>query len=125
MISTLDPLGMRRRLGRDEWGVPVEFGPAGWRFDALDGSARIIVTDSELPTGLDCWRHASISRLDSMPTYDDLVLLHAAAWPDGHAYQVFVPPSEHVNIHAHALHLWGRPDGRRMLPDFTGGLGSI
>jgi hypothetical protein len=37
---------------------------------------------------------------------------------------VFAPPSEHVNIHDHALHLWGRLDGARVLPDF-GRFGTI
>ncbi|MEU4804392.1 hypothetical protein [Actinosynnema sp. NPDC023587] len=40
------------------------------------------------------------------------------------ALQVFVPPAEHANFHPRALHLWGRGDGRRMLPDF-GSAGTI
>jgi hypothetical protein len=42
----------------------------------------------------------------------------------GWSYQVFAPPSQHVNIHEHALHLWGRVDGTNVLPSF-GVLGTI
>lgn len=120
--TTLDPLGIRRRLDRKQWGVPSPFGPDGWLYDSVDGKARIIVTAGDHIGG--DWWHASISRADVMPSYDDLVLLHKAVWPDGWAYQVFAPPADHVNIHARALHLWGRPDGRRELPNF-GELGTI
>jgi len=39
-------------------------------------------------------------------------------WPAGYAYQVFAPPSQHVNIHPYALHLWGKVDGSPTLPEF-------
>ena len=55
---------------------------------------------------------------------DILADLHAAVFGAGYAYQVFAPPSEHVNIHEFALHLWGRLDGRSALPEFGAG-GSI
>lgn len=71
------------------------------------------------------WLHGSVSR-NTMPTYEDLKLLHAALWPDGHAYQYFVPPDEHYNHHETTLHLWGRADGAAALPDMrdpeTGGV---
>lgn len=71
------------------------------------------------------WIHTSISRPHEMPSYDDLTILHAAVFgPTGWSYQVFAPRSEHVNIHAYALHLWGKPDGAKVLPNF-GALGSI
>lgn len=54
-----------------------------------------------------------------MPTYDDLVMLHRAVFGlDSYAYQVFAPQRQHVNIHNFALHLWGRADGRAVLPEF-------
>jgi site-specific DNA-cytosine methylase len=37
---------------------------------------------------------------------------------DGWAFQVFAPPSDHVNI-AQVLHVWGRADGARIHPDFA------
>lgn len=119
-FPALDGLALRRRLGRDKWGVPQPFGPDGWLFDSKIEPARIIVTCSDHPDMDVEFVHASISRPE-MPTYEDLKMLHAAVWPNGHAYQVFVPESEHVNIHEHALHLWGAVDGRPMLPDFSMG----
>jgi hypothetical protein len=71
------------------------------------------------------WVHASIANRDGRtPTYDELKALHAAVFGDRWAYQVFAPPGRHVNIHANALHLWGRADGINALPDF-GYLGTI
>jgi hypothetical protein len=128
-VNTVPILHIRKRLGRDDWGVPIVFGPSGWRIDSLRDDRRIIVTDGPAPDGEDgdshsLWRHASISRPEAMPTYDDLALLHRVVWPEGWAYQLFAPPDSHVNIHAFALHLWGRPDGRKLLPNF-GAAGSI
>lgn len=118
-MSTLNSLEIRRRLGRHDWHVPDAFGPDGWRFDNKTfPRKRIIISVSDLPDDDRTFVHASISRADQIPDYDDLVLLHQAVWPGGHAYQCFVPPAEHVNIHATALHLWGLQSGERMLPDF-------
>jgi hypothetical protein len=125
---TIDGLELRRRLGRDAWGVPRLFGPDGWVIDRKDRTARIIITASPAPgdtTGDGGeWLHASISGTDRLPTYEELCELHKAVWPDGYAYQCFVPPSQHVDIHPNALHLWGRPDGSAQLPEF-GSLGTI
>lgn len=126
MPTTLNALEIRRALGRKEWGVPAAFGPdgAGWIFEKLDRTTRIIVTEAPvMPGSIEVWRHASISHPDRMPTYKDLVLLHQVAF-EGYAYQVFAPPEEHINIHEFALHLYGYPDGRRILPNF-GWAGSI
>lgn len=91
----------------------------------MTATRRVIVSTG--PGGEDDteWTHASISRRSAMPTYDDLVDLHRAVWGEsGWAYQVFAPPEHHVNIHEHCLHLWGRADGARVLPNF-GRFGSI
>jgi len=121
----VDGLQLRRALGREHWSVPRPFGPAGWCIDRHDRAARVIVTCApHHEDGVD-WRHASISRPDRMPDYEDLVTLHRAAFgEEAWAYQVFAPAGEHVNIHAHALHLWGRCDGSPALPNF-GALGTI
>lgn len=122
MTSTIDALGIRRRLGREIWSAPDRFGPDGWTFRGLATPARIIVTAAD-HDGAEWW-HASISR-PAMPTYADLVRLHRAVWPNGWAYQVFAPPADHVNIHSTALHLWGAPDRQPpRLPNF-GALGTI
>lgn len=123
-MTTLDPLQIRKRLDRATWGVPVPFGPDGWQFDTITlNHGRIIVTADVPHPVMEGWIHASISRYHT-PSYDDLVLLHQAVWPEGYAYQVFVPPEKHINIHPYALHLWGKADGSPQLPDF-GVLGTI
>lgn len=126
--TNLNPLAIRKRLGKEDWAAPVPFGGDGWRFDTKADRGRIIVTCSEFtsigePSG-QLFVHASWSWSDRLPSYDELTLLHKAVWPEGYAYQVFAPPSDHVNIHPYALHLWGRLDGDRMLPHF-GKFGSI
>lgn len=118
MIPALE---IRQRLGRKTWGVPEPFGPGGWRYKNKFGNGVVIVTISEAPgepDGAPEWVHASMSRADDVPSYEDLVHLHKAVWPNGYAYQVFAPPSSHVNIHPNVLHLWGRADGKICLPDF-------
>jgi len=123
--TSMDALKIRQRLGRTEWAVPMPFGPDGWSIDRKDGTARIIVTLGPTPDLRDgAWLHASISTKDRMPTYEELVMMHKAVWPNGWAIQVFAPPSDHVNIHPFALHLWGRLDGRIFFPNF-GAAGTI
>jgi len=123
--TTLDPLAIRRRLGRGNWSTPRRMGPDGWAFSELGGRGSVIVTVA--PHGEDDadWIHASVAWKNEMPTYSDLKWLHAAVFEDRWAYQLFAPPSDHVNIHEYALHLFGRLDGRPALPDFTDGTGSI
>lgn len=91
-------------------------------FDHTDGG-RVIVTCAAAD-GHD-WVHASIAHPAQTPDYHDLKLLHRAVFGTGWAYQVFAPPAQHVNIAEHALHLFGRLDGRPVLPDFTYGSGMI
>jgi len=118
-MPSIDGLKIRERLGRTKWAVPREFGPDGFIIDRKDGAARVIVTFGPTPDPADGdWLHASISTTDRMPTYAELVMLHKAVWPNGYAYQVFAPLSQHVNIHPYALHLWGYLDGSPRLPEF-------
>ena len=125
MIATsFDALAIRRRLGRGDWTAPQRLGPDGWGYRKIGSPGSIIVTCADHDDGHD-WVHASIAFPDHMPTYEDLKMLHAAVFCDGWAYQVFAPPSDHVNIHEYALHIWGRLDGKPGLPDFTRGMGSI
>jgi hypothetical protein len=129
VADLINGLEIRKRLGPKTWGVPVPFGPDGFRFVRHADSAKIIVSCAPANDPVsDCpveWIHASISSPHHLPGYDDLTTLHFAVWGDaGHAYQAFVPPTEHVNLHPRALHLWGRADGPRVLPNF-GFYGSI
>jgi hypothetical protein len=84
---------------------------------ATDGRS-VVVSAADFDGAL--WIHASIASPDETPSYDDLCQLYRAVWGGtGYAYQCFVPPAEHVNIHQDALHLWGRADGARVLPNFA------
>lgn len=126
MTNTLDPLRIRKRLGKKDWMVPQRYGDDGWWFDTYDLNCfrRILVSEYFEEDGTE-WIHASMSysNREIMPTYDDLVMLHRAIFP-GFAYQVFAPPENHINITANVLHLWGRADGQAGLPDF-GRFGTI
>lgn len=117
--STVDATHMRWALGgKDLWQPPRPFGCCGWEVRSTpNGSSVIVSRDHESDPEHD-WIHASIAHRDRVPTYEELTKLRVAAFGTGWAYQVFAPPSAHVNIHANALHLWGRADGERVLPDF-------
>jgi hypothetical protein len=119
----IDGLRLRAALGRDDWAPPREYGEedtgGGWILTRHDRTACVIVTAGRVfPDGI-TWVHASISHPDHDPTYQELKLLHAAVWGGtGWAIQVFAPTGNHINIHDHALHLWGQLDGRPFTPDF-------
>jgi len=121
--GALDPLEIRRRLGRDRWSAPRPFGADGWYLHTPDHRGSLLVSCAD--TDGNDWVHASVAWTDHMPTYEDLKMLHSAVFGEGWAYQVFAPSDEHVNLHEFALHLFGRLDGKPALPDFTFGSGSI
>lgn len=106
VTTSFNVLNIRRVLGRDNWAAPRAFGPDGWSFVNFDGKSTVVFTAGDSLDGVE-WVHASIAHADNMPAYSDLKLLHRAVYGDGWAHQVFAPPSDHVNIHEHALHLWG------------------
>lgn len=122
-MALLDVKAIVRRLPKA--GRVLPFGPAGYgfAFDLAREPVRVIVTlGAAGESDRDDRVHASLSRADRMPSYEDLVMLHHSVWgDDGYAYQVFAPRSRHVNIHPNALHLWGLLDGSPELPEF--GLG--
>lgn len=129
VIGTLDvdPAAVLREFARDRPGRLRPFGPSGFALSlhASSGVAcgSIIVTQAEHDGA--GWIHASLARANHMPSYDDLARLKRAVFgPDRYAFQVFPPASRHVNIHAKALHLWGRADSVNPLPDF-GAAGTI
>jgi len=126
-MPVVNGLRLRKALGRHSWQAAIGHGCCGWRIDAVDAGTRIIVTGDHASghaEGVN-WIHASISHPDEMPEYEDLKMLHRAVFgPDRWSYQVFAPEAEHVNIHAHVLHLFGRADGRPALPNF-GRFGTI
>lgn len=122
-VNSVNGMRLRAVFGRADWHPPRPFGPDGWAMLRRDRTSSVIVS-CDLQGG-DEWVHASIAHDDRMPTYEDLTQLHRAVFGDGWAYQVFAPPTEHVNIHEYALHLFGRLDGKPALPDFTDGMGTI
>lgn len=135
MATSLNALVIRKRLGRNTWKTPTAQGPDGWRFqEFVDGAmTREIIATVASHDRVE-WIHASVVRLtdgvvgdETMPTYEDLTEMHHAVFHggQGYAYQMFVPPSSHVSIRNNALHLWGRLDGRPVMPDFGAALGSI
>lgn len=127
-------LHLRRALGRKEWGAAEEFGCCGWIIHGVAGGHRStirVTADHVTDTWPDLdglqgnnWIHASIGQHHHMPTYEDMQLMHRAVFGDRWAYEVFAPPSDHINIHQFVRHLFGRVDGTRVLPDF-GRLGTI
>ncbi|MGV8874839.1 MAG: DUF7694 domain-containing protein [Rhodococcus sp. (in: high G+C Gram-positive bacteria)] len=117
MSTTIDALQIRAVLGRKIYLPPQQFGPDGWRFVHAGNNGSVIVSACEWDDGTE-WIHASITRNGQTPSYEDLKMLHRAVFGDGWAYQVFAPARAHVDIHEHALHLWGAVDGAQQLPDF-------
>ena len=108
-------------------GYWIWHGAAGFKFRLTRAprptNGSVIVSQAEHDG--DEWVHASIAWVDLTPTYKQLKILHESVFgPTRTAYQVFAAASDHVNIHEHALHLWGRADGVAVLPNF-GALGSI
>ncbi len=125
-LLDVDPAHLVRTLRRGGLrpSPPQEFGgPAGIRVILGDRAGCVIVSQDRIDGAR--WIHASISWKDHTPSYDDLATLKAAVFGDDReAYQVFPCRDRHINIHAHALHLWGRADGSQALPDF-GAMGTI
>lgn len=71
------------------------------------------------------WAHLSCSRIDRLPSWDDLKLMRNVFLGNTKkAVQILPPEAEHVNIYSNVLHLYHGLDGDG-LPDFTGGTGSL
>ncbi|MGC4052889.1 MAG: hypothetical protein QM757_26475 [Paludibaculum sp.] len=64
------------------------------------------------------WLHVSFSRMDRIPSYEDMTdVKDAFVGRDRKALQVLVPADQHVNINGNVLHLWA-PLEHDPLPDF-------
>jgi hypothetical protein len=68
----------------------------------VDGDPlRVIASDG------DGWDHVSVSRIDRIPTYEEMEQIASLIFqPDETAVQYHVPKSEHVNYHPFCLHWW-------------------
>ena len=64
------------------------------------------------------WVHLSCSRLERLPSWDDLTAIrNIFLGREALALQVVAPASEHFNYHPNCLHLWHCLDGRPV-PEF-------
>lgn len=102
------------------WQIIQRWGD-GWAVQQKGGGLRVIVDCETKEDGRE-WLHVSCSRAKWTPTHDDMVLVkNDFIGPDRYAYSVWAPSENHVNIHAHCLHLWAMmdsPDGK-VLPEFS------
>lgn len=116
--DVIDAQAIRERLYGEYWSEPEPYGEDSWIIYRTD--RKIIVSIDNYSDPDTPWIHASVSYDQSwrIPSYSDMKQMHAAVFGDGHAYQCFVPPSEHINITANVLHLFGRLDGKPALPNF-------
>lgn len=104
----------------------------GWRLleDRDDGfmyqnkSERLaVIVSGEVHNGVK-YLHVSCSNPFHVPTYDQITFVKQVfIGDDREAYMVFPMKDKHVNIHPYCLHLYS-PE-QPLLPDFTGGMGSI
>lgn len=122
--EAIDKAGILERLHDRRW-TTEDYGDDSIKFHGPTGKLIIVSFDPDSDDGIP-WLHASISHLSEnlLPSYSDLKQMARAVWPDGYCHQVFAPEADHVNIRSNVLHLWGRFDGARVLPDF-GRLGTI
>lgn len=77
-------------------------GPPGEMCGAFRlGPLRVIASDGA------GWDHVSVSAPGRTPTWDEMERVKRLFFRDDEtAMQLHVPPAEHVNLHAHCLHLW-------------------
>lgn len=63
------------------------------------------------------WDHASVSRSDRIPDWDEMSRVHRLFFQDNEtAVQFHVPPSDHINCHPYTLHLWRHQRVKYLLP---------
>lgn len=61
------------------------------------------------------WDHVSVSRPDRCPAWEEMEQVKRAFFKDDEtAFQLHVPPDDHINVHPFCLHLW-RPT-RQQIP---------
>jgi hypothetical protein len=53
------------------------------------------------------WDHVSVSRVNRCPNWQEMEYVKRMFFRDNEtAMQLHVPPSDHLNLHPHCLHLW-------------------
>lgn len=121
MISDINVVALYKRVHRSGYKteLPEDFGISGLYVELIPNIGRIIVTTCPEEDKVE-WIHASISFNSRLPTYSDIVMLKEGVFGDDReCYQIFPEKKDHINIHHNALHLWGRVDGKRVLPNFA------
>jgi hypothetical protein len=111
--------------------------PTQWRIvhEGKDGRAWVSVRNGEASViesvsrerDERLWLHVSLARRDRLPTWDELRdVKQQFLGSHVEAYVVLPPISRYVNVLSTCLHLWTCLDAPRgVLPDFSGGTGSI
>ncbi|MNK73056.1 hypothetical protein D3C87_925460 [compost metagenome] len=63
------------------------------------------------------WDHVSASREDRCPTWEEMEQVKRLFFKnDETAFQLHVPPSDHISFHHFCLHLWRPLDGKFPVP---------
>lgn len=98
---------MKREAPVKEGWIVVDSAPDGW---AMRHPSGLFVVASY---GLG-WDHASVSRKDRIPTWEEMCFVKDALWePEDCVVQYHPAKSKYKNEHPRCLHLW-RPQAERM-----------
>jgi len=63
------------------------------------------------------WDHVSCSRTDRCPSWEEMEQIKRLFFRDDEtAFQLHVPPSDHISFHPNCLHLWRPLDGKFPMP---------
>lgn len=63
------------------------------------------------------WDHVSVSLEHRCPNWHEMELVKHTFFREGEwAMQLHAPPSEHINIHPHVLHIWRPHEGQIPIP---------
>jgi hypothetical protein len=104
----------------DGWTILQPWGD-GFAYKYRNG-IRVIVSTGDWPEGSgQDWMHISVSRKDRLPSWDDMKFVKNTFAEKYFGYQVFAPPSAHVNIHDFCLHIWVPLTGEPPIPNFGSG----
>lgn len=112
--------------------------PAGWRYWGglvpgkyvntrawLTGDGLKVIASVE-EWGGRLWLHASTSRENRLPSWEELKMVKDFVMGrETLALQVLPPASKYVNLHPFCLHLWRALEGPDPVPDFTRGSGQV
>lgn len=110
--------------------------PAGWvRNRAVPGKVEIwdhgrrgirVIYSEALQADGRVWTHLSVSHGSRPPAWEVVREVKALFLGDAEAYMVFPPAARWVDINERVLHLFAcRDEPSGVLPDFTGGTGSL